>query len=166
MTAEHRRERDARHHDAAAIRDVWQVLAWARTDDAPRALAAAQGEVFRRYQPMARTLANRQDAGGRPVDPANAERAAELGLAQAVLGWRRPDGDGFELFAGIAIATQLDRLPVANTGDGLGHSQPGRWPPVTNRHRAGARDSRFSARSPGAPIHRARGGYPFKGRYR
>ena len=128
MTAEHRRERDARHQDAAAIRDVWQVLAWARTDDAPRALAAAQGEVFRRYQPMARTLANRQDAGGRPVDPANAERAAELGLAQAVLGWRRPDGDGFELFAGIAIAMQLDRLPVANTGDGLGHSQPGRWP--------------------------------------
>ena len=61
----------------------------------------------------------------RPVDGADAERAAELGLAQAVLGWRRPDSDGFESFASIAIAAQLDRLPVPNS-EGLlaGHRRP------------------------------------------
>jgi len=53
---------------------------------------------------MARTLANRRDPGGPPVDCANAEKAAELGLAHAVLGWRRPDSDGFDLFASIDIA--------------------------------------------------------------
>ena len=103
----------------SATRDVWQVLAEARADHAPRTLAAAQDALFRRYLPLARALAHRRDAGGRPVDCAEAERAAELGLAQAVLGWRRPDSDGFEVFASIAIAAQLDRLPVPNNGDGL-----------------------------------------------
>ncbi|HEY5150103.1 MAG TPA: hypothetical protein VIJ23_09815 [Mycobacterium sp.] len=37
-------------------------------------------------------------------------QAAEVGLAQAMLGWRRRDGQGFELFAGITIAAQLDHL--------------------------------------------------------
>ena len=129
MTAAPGGERYAGNHDSAATRDVWQVLAGARTDHAPRTLAAAQDAVFRRYLPMARTLAHRRDSGGRPVDGADAERAAELGLAQAVLGWRRPDSDGFELFASIAIAAQLDRLPVANNGDGLaGHRRPGGLP--------------------------------------
>ena len=52
--------------------------------------------------------------GSRPVDPADAERAAELGLAQAVLRWRLPDSSGFEAFARAAIAAQLRRLPTAN----------------------------------------------------
>ena len=103
----------------SATRDVWQVLAEARADHAPQTMAAAQDAVFRRYLPLARALAHRRDAGGRPVDCAEAERAAELGLAQAVLGWRRPDSAGVEMFASIAIAAQLDRLPVPNNGDGL-----------------------------------------------
>ena len=107
-------------------RDVWLVLAGSRTENALRTLAAAQDEVFRRYLPMARTLANRRDPGGPPVDCANAEKAAELGLAHPVLGWRRPDSDGFDLFASVAIAAQLDRLPVADTGDREG--QPGGRP--------------------------------------
>ena len=90
---------------------MWSVMARARTSDAPRTLAAARDEVFRRYLPMARTLANSAGPEHRPVDPVRAEQAAELGLAQAVLGWRRPDGAGFELFASVAVAAQLDRIP-------------------------------------------------------
>ena len=119
MTAAPGGERYAGNDDSAATRDVWQVLAGARADHAPRTLAGAQDAVFRRYLPMARTLAHSGDPDGRPVDCTAAERAAELGLAQAVLGWRRADSDGFELFAGIAIAAQLDRLAVANNGDDL-----------------------------------------------
>ena len=87
------------------------MMARARTGDAPRTLAAARDAVFRRYLPMARALANSPGPERRPVDPVRAEQAAELGLAQAVLGWRRPDGGGFELFASIAVAAQLDSIP-------------------------------------------------------
>ena len=124
VTPEHRRERGDRVTDSATIHDVWDVLALARTDGASRTLATAQDAVFRRYLPMARTLANGPVPGGRQVDPADAERAAELGLAQAVLGWRRPDSGGFEVFARTAIASQLRRLPTATPGD----APPGGWP--------------------------------------
>jgi hypothetical protein len=106
--------------DTAATRDVWSVLARATAGDAPWALVAARDAVFRRYLPMARTLAHHIDSGARPVDPLAAEPAAELGLAQAVLGWRRPDSAGFELFVSIAIAAQLDRLPPGDA-DHPGH---------------------------------------------
>ena len=99
-------------NESAFIRDVWYVLARAGTDNAPRTLAAARDAVFRRYLPMAHTLATTPGPGSRPVDPADAEQAAELGLALAVLGWRRPDGDGFEVTARAAIAAQLRRLPA------------------------------------------------------
>ena len=108
-------------NESAVIRDVWYVLARASTGNAPRTLAAARDAVFRRYLPMARTLATEPGPGGRPVDPADAEQAAELGLAQAVLGWRRPDGAGFEVTARAAIAAQLRRLPAANPGNRTGH---------------------------------------------
>ena len=48
---------------------------------------------------------------------AQPERAAEIGLAQAVLGWHRPDSDGFEVSARAAIASQLHRLPAVDSGD-------------------------------------------------
>ena len=125
VTPEHRWERGGdRIADSAATQDVWCVLARAGTDDLPRTLAAAQDAVFRRYLPMARTLANGPGNGGRPVDPADAEQAAELGLAQAVLGWRRPDSGGFEVFARTAITSQLRRRPTGNPGD----LPPGGWP--------------------------------------
>ena len=116
---EHRFRGD-RPNAIAATRDVWSVLARARAGDAPWALAAARDAVFRRYLPMARTLAHHSDPGGRPVDPLAAGPAAELGLAQAVLGWRQPDGAGFDLFVSIAIAAQLDRLLPGDT-DHPGH---------------------------------------------
>ena len=109
-------QRDDRINQAALTRDVWQVLARARTDNTPRTLAAAQDAVFQRYLPMARTLANNPGTG-RSGERAGAERAAEIGLAQAVLGWHRPDSDGFEVSARAAIASQLHRLPAAGSGD-------------------------------------------------
>lgn len=108
--------RDDRINQAALTRDVWHVLARARTDNTPRTLAAAQDAVFQRYLPMARTLANKPGAG-RSGERAGAERAAEIGLAQAVLGWHRADSDGFEVSARAAIASQLRRFPVAHSGD-------------------------------------------------
>ena len=96
-----------------AVRDEWSVLAGAGTGDAPRTVAAAQDAVFRRYLPMARAWADSVGPGGRQVDQVDAVRAAEIGLAQAVLGWWRPDSAGFEFFAHIAIAARLDRLPTA-----------------------------------------------------
>ena len=108
------RQSGERIDEAALIQDAWYVLARASTDDAPRTLAAAQDAVFRRYRAMAHRLANETDFGDRPVDPSDAERAAELGLAQAVLGWRRPDSGGFALFASVAIAAQPDRLPTTD----------------------------------------------------
>jgi len=126
-------DRAERINESAFIRDVWYVLARASADNAPRTLAAARDAVFGRYLPMARTLATEPGPGSRPVDPADAERAAELGLAQAVLGWRRPDGDGFEVTARAAIAAQLRRLPAANPGNRTGHLLPGGRPATGDR---------------------------------
>ena len=111
---EHRLRGD-RRTAAEATRDVWSVLAQARAGDAPWALAAARDAVFRKYLPMARTVAHHSDPGDRPVDRLAAGPAAELGLAQALLGWQRPDGTGFDLFMSAAIAAQLDRLPPGDT---------------------------------------------------
>ena len=119
------RDRAERSNEPASIRDMWSALARASTDNAPRTLAAARDAVFGRYLPMARTLAITPGQGRRPVDPAAAEQAAELGLAQAVLAWRRPDGDGFEVTARAAIAAQLRRLPEVPPGTGQGHPPPG-----------------------------------------
>ena len=109
-------QRDDRINQGAATRDVWHVLARARTDNTPRTLAAAQDAVFQRYLPMARSLANNPVAG-QSGERAGAERAAEIGLAQAVLGWHRPDSDGFEVSARAAVASQLHRLPGVHSGD-------------------------------------------------
>lgn len=96
---------------AKAPQDVWSVIARARDGGSAQQLASAGDAVFRRYLPLARTLASAAGHEFLPVDPVRADQAAELGLAQAVLGWRRPDGVGFELFASIAVAAQLDRVP-------------------------------------------------------
>ena len=108
---EHQRERDPVFADEAP-QDVWSVMARARGGRSPQKLAGARDAVFRTYLPMARTLANAAGTELLPVDPVRAGQAAELGLAKAVLGWRRSDGGGFELFASIAIAAQLDRIPT------------------------------------------------------
>jgi hypothetical protein len=166
VTPEHRWERGAdRIADSAATQDVWCVLARARIDDVPRTLATAQDAVFRRYLPMARTLANGAGDGSRPVDPADAERAAELGLAQAVLGWRRPDSSGFEAFARAAIAAQLRRLSTADPADLPPGGRPTAGEEPSPDPGSGG-ESRFPPPLPGRGDGRAQGGYSCNGRQR
>ena len=90
-------------------------------------IASAAGS-YARFVPMSAmygpNAGQRPGQWGRPGDPADAEQAAELGLAQAVLGWRRPDSGGFEVFARTAITSQLRRRPTGNPGD----LPPGGWP--------------------------------------
>ena len=91
--------------DPAEAQSLWNALARARADYAPRVLAAAEDAVFRWYLPLARTLAS--GAAGTAADPIAVEQAAELGLAQAVLGWPRADCGGFERFARTMIAERV-----------------------------------------------------------
>ena len=73
MRPDHRRVSADRITDTAANEDVWYVLARARTDNPARPLRSARDAVFRRYLPMARTLATSPGPGSLPVDPADAE---------------------------------------------------------------------------------------------
>jgi hypothetical protein len=114
VTPNRHRPRGDPADDAAATPDVWLVLARARTDGAHGASAAARDAVFRWHLPMARALANDPRPQSRPVDPAAAEQAAELGLAQAVLGWRHPNSHGFQAFALATVAARLRCLPTAH----------------------------------------------------
>jgi hypothetical protein len=94
-------------NDPASTGVAWLALERARAEQGQQRLTSALAAMYQRHLPLARTLAGELGAGH---DPDAAMRAAEVGLAQAVLGWRRPDGQGFELFAGISIAAQLDLL--------------------------------------------------------
>ena len=102
--------------------------------------------VFRFYLPTAHTLT--RSSARYPHDPEGAEQAAELGLAQAVLAWRRPTGQGFDRAARAAVLHQLQQsrartawhLPARatalpgsgptpttqSTNDPLGRQSPGR----------------------------------------
>ena len=156
-------DRAERINEAALIRDVWYVLARASTDDAPRTLAGRVGRGVPSVLPMARALATK-GPGSRPVDPADAERAAELGLAEAVLGWRRPDSSGFEAFARAAIAAQLRRLSTANPADLPPGGRSAAAEPSPDPGSGG--ESRFPPPLPGRGDGRARGGYSCNGRQR
>jgi len=118
VTGRDRRDGQEPIDDAAAVGDgdVWALLARARADGSPGAVAAAQGVVFRRFLPMARAVAAGAVPAGGPVDPGVAERAAESGLARAVARWWSADGAGFDVFASITIAVELDRLSAAASG--------------------------------------------------
>ena len=94
--------------DTAAHADrLWAALVNVRTGDRPSTRARTEDAVFRFYLPMARTLARSSDRY--PPDPEGAEQAAELGLAQAVLAWRRPTGEGFDRAARAAILHHLQQ---------------------------------------------------------
>ena len=93
--------------------ELWDALARARSLYDPRVLAEAENRVFRFYLPLARTVAHARAAGvARPVD---AQRAAELGLAEAVLRWQRAAGAGFEAHARVVISAQLRWASTAGT---------------------------------------------------
>jgi len=61
--------------------------------------------VFRFYLPLARATA--RTYAGWVIDPDLAEQAAELGLANAVLAWRRADICPFAAFARAAMIRQI-----------------------------------------------------------
>ena len=118
---------------AAEAQSLWNALARARADYAPRVLAAAEDAVFRWYLPLARAHVSGPTLTA--VDPIAVQQAAELGLAQAVLGWRQPDCHEFGRFAGIMITERVDRC-VAESG----HRRPLSLPSA-NFPLAGRRDS-------------------------
>jgi hypothetical protein len=109
---------------------LWDALARARADYAPRVLAAAEDAVFRWYLPLARSLAAGPAVAA--VDPVAVGQAAELGLAQAVLGWRQPDCRDFERFARTVISERLQRFPAARGTRRLTSVRPA-VPPLPGR---------------------------------
>ena len=68
--------------------------------------------------PMARAVVAGAVPAGGPVDPGAGERAAESGFARAVARWWSADGAGFEVFASITIAVELDRLSATASDTG------------------------------------------------
>jgi len=120
VTGHDRRDGQESIDDAAAVGDgdVWAMLARARADGSPLVVAAAQDMVFRRFLPLARAVAAGAVPPGGPADPGVAERAAESGLARAVARWWSADGAGFDVFASITVAVELDRLAAAASDGG------------------------------------------------
>ena len=86
-----------------AAKTLWDALIQARTQSP--VISAAEDAVFRFYLPLARATA--RTYAGWAVDPDLAEQAAELGLANAVLAWRRADICAFAAFARAAMIRQM-----------------------------------------------------------
>ena len=84
---------------------LWIALTLARAGDAPSTRAHTEDAVYRFYLPMAHALA--RSSARYPDDAEGTEQAAQLGLAQAVLAWRHPSGQGFERAATAAINNHL-----------------------------------------------------------
>jgi hypothetical protein len=104
---------------------LWIALTLARAGDTPTIRAYTEDAVFRFYLPMARALA--RSSAQYPDDPEGADQAAELGLAQAVLAWRYPSGQGFDRAAAAAITNHLRQAPEPP------HISPERPPPPGGR---------------------------------
>ena len=114
------------HVDPKAT-ELWDALARARAQYDPRVLAAAEDRVFRFYLPLAWAVADAWAAGvARSVD---AGRAAEVGLAEAVLGWQGAGGAGFEAHARVVISAQLRWASTAGARQRRRHQQAGRATP-------------------------------------
>ena len=87
---------------------LWDALARARAVDDPGALAAAEDGVFRFYLPLAHAIARGWVSSA--VLAIGVVRAAEVGLAEAVLACWQPGSRGFEAFARVVITAELRRL--------------------------------------------------------
>src|SRR5664279_5747516 len=94
--------------DAATAQSLWDRLIRARVDSPT--ISAAEDAVFRFYLPLAKALA--RGAGGWAMDPELSEQAAELGLAKAVLAWRRPDCAAFISFARALMQSQIRQFSL------------------------------------------------------
>ena len=93
---------------------LWDALARARAVDDPGALAAAEDGVFRFYLPLAHAIARAWVSSA--VLAIDVVRAAEVGLAEAVLAWQ-PGGRGFEAFARAVVTAELRRLASTRRQD-------------------------------------------------
>jgi len=112
-------------------RTLWEALIRARSQSP--VISAAEDAVFRFYLPLARATA--RTYVGWAVDPDLAEQAAELGLANAVLAWRRADICAFAAFARAAMIRQMS---TANArGRRLRQSVPARAAAATRDSTAG-----------------------------
>ncbi len=108
MTAAMETRRPAAGPEAAGL---WQNFAEANNSGSERLVAAAEDAVFRHYLPWARSFAAAAAADNSHGAARLAYRdAAELGLAQAILAWRRADGDRFGPFARRFIAGRIRRI--------------------------------------------------------
>lgn len=104
--------------DPCRAQTLWDALILARATSP--VISAAADAVFRFYLPLAHTMARQH---GHPnVDDGLAVQAAELGLANAVLAWRRQDSRAFTGFARGAITAQIRRTQDTR--------RPGPWPSV------------------------------------
>lgn len=111
-------------HTTAIADQLWDALHQARTDAKPRTLAHVQDALFRRYLPMARSMAA-EHAPDHP-DPAGLQQTAEVGLARAILAWDHGPA-GFDRFARNAITHQLRHHDTLTRRDG--QLRPGPHPP-------------------------------------
>ena len=133
------REGDDRVDGVGAARELWGALTRARAEYAPLVLAAAEQAVFRFYLPLAQTLAS--TVAPRGVDRVEAEQAAEVALAQAVLAWQEEAREGFDAFARAAIESQLRFLAAVQGLIWRGRSQGG-GQPATSAQPPSARTQR------------------------
>ena len=120
------RQGDDRVDGVGSAQELWDALTRARAEYAPLVLAAAEEAVFRFYLPLAQTLAS--TVAPRGVDRVEAEQAADVALAQAVLGWQDGAREGFDAFARAAIESQLRFLAAVQGLIWRGRSQGGGQP--------------------------------------
>jgi len=111
-----------------AAEGLWDALAKARAEYAPQLLAATEDAVVRFYLPLARTLAS--GVAPRGLDHLEAEHAAVVALAHAVLAWQDAAREGFDAFARAAINSQLRFLAAAQDQIWPDRSQGGAQPAV------------------------------------
>ena len=109
-----------------AAEELWDALARARAEYAPQLLAATEDAVVRFYLPLARTLASA--VAPRGLDQFEAEHAAVVALAHAVLAWQDAAREGFDAFARAAIKSQLRFLAAAEDQIWPDRSQGGAQP--------------------------------------
>jgi hypothetical protein len=93
--------------DSVAAERLWDALYQARASRSRRLVADLEDAAFRRYRPLARTLAHSAAGEATGPDRTNIEQATELGLAKAVLAWRERTGAGFRRFARASIIREL-----------------------------------------------------------
>jgi hypothetical protein len=92
---------------SVAAERLWDALYVARAGRSPQVEADLEDAAFRRYLPLARTLAHTMGGDSPDADRTATEQVAELGLANAVLAWRQRTGAGFLRFARSSIIREL-----------------------------------------------------------